>query len=216
MKKQEILNTLLSAKIVAVIRADSEKQAFEITDAVIRGGIRAIEITYTIPNANNLIYSFSQQYDRSKLVIGAGTVLDAVTAREAILSGAQFVVSPSFNEEVAKICNLYSTPYIPGCMTPREVQKALEYGSDIIKAFPADVVGYNFVKSVKGPYPNVKIMVTGGVDQDNILAWKYAGADLIGTGGNLTAGAKNGDYDQITFTAQSYLNKYSETDTVNI
>lgn len=216
MKKQEILNTLLGSKIVAVIRAESEKKAIEISDAVIRGGIKAIEITYTIPNANNVIYSFSQQYNATDVAIGAGTVLDMTTAREAILSGAEFIVSPSFNKDVAKICNLYSIPYIPGCMTPREVQKALEYGSDIIKAFPADVVGYSFVKSIKGPYPNVKIMVTGGVDINNLLAWKYAGADLIGTGSNLTVGAKNNDFDSVTRTTQEYLDRYSERDTVSI
>ena len=139
------------------------------------------------------------------MLLGAGTVLDSETARIAILSGAAYIVSPSFNLETAKLCNRYRVPYIPGCMTINEVITAMEAGADIIKIFPADLFGPKIIKDIKGPLPQAKMMPTGGVDVDNVGEWIKAGAVAVGAGSSLTKGAKTGDYKAITETAKKFI-----------
>lgn len=210
-QKFEYLEHVVNAGVVAVIRGDNADQAIKTVDAVIKGGVTAIELTFTVPQADKVISTLNDKYkNNSKVVVGAGTVLDPTSARIAIISGAKFIVSPSFNAEVAKICNLYEIPYTPGCMTPTEVQAALESGSDLIKMFPGSVVSKNMISAIHGPFPYVNVMPTGGVSLDNMEEWFNAGVTLVGAGSNLTADAKTGNYEAVTEMAKKYHDKLEE------
>lgn len=205
MRKMEILQRIIDTGIVAVVRADSPEKAELISDACIRGGVNAIEITFTVPGADEVIRILRKKFSREELLVGAGTVLDAETARIAILAGAEFVVSPSFNLETAKLCNRYQVPYMPGCMTVTETITAMEAGADIIKVFPGDVYGPRIIKDIKGPLPQASLMPTGGVSLQNVGEWIKAGAIAVGVGSDLTAGARRGDYDEVTRTASLFV-----------
>lgn len=140
MQKYDYLNRLINTGCVAVVRGDDADEAVKTVDAVIAGGVTGIELTFTVPHADKALDELSEKYgDREDVLIGAGTVLDPATARLAIIAGAKFIVSPSFNADVAKICNLYSIPYTPGCFTPTEIQTALEAGVDLVKIGRAHV-----------------------------------------------------------------------------
>ncbi len=211
MKKLNILKKVTECGVVAVVRADSTEEAIRTSEACVKGGIKGIEVTFTVKDADKVIKELTEVYkDSEDVVIGAGTVLDAATARIAILAGADFVVSPCFDEETAKLCNLYQVPYMPGCMTITEMKKALEFGSDIVKLFPGSAFGPDFVKAVKVPLPQVNIMPTGGVSLDNIDQWIKNGCVAVGVGGNLVAPAKTGDYEQVTAYAKQYVKKVKE------
>ncbi|MFS0559318.1 bifunctional 4-hydroxy-2-oxoglutarate aldolase/2-dehydro-3-deoxy-phosphogluconate aldolase [Terribacillus sp. 179-K 1B1 HS] len=219
MRKAEVLAKLTGQAIVAVVRADSKEQAIRISDACIEGGLTGIEVTFTVKDAELVIKQLTAQYrENTDVVIGAGTVLDSTTARLAILAGASFIVSPTFDAETAKLCNLYQVPYLPGCMTIGEIKQAMEAGADIIKLFPGSAFGPSFIKAVKAPLPQANIMPTGGVDLENVGDWLKNGAVAVGVGGNLVAPAATGDYDKITSIAQQYIQKVKEarTDRVNI
>jgi 2-dehydro-3-deoxyphosphogluconate aldolase / (4S)-4-hydroxy-2-oxoglutarate aldolase len=208
MKKLTILSKVTECGVVAVVRADSKEEAVKISEACVRGGIQGIEVTFTVQGADEVIKELASMYkDHSNVVIGAGTVLDSTTARIAILAGAEFVVSPAFDEETAKLCNLYQVPYMPGCMTITEIKRALEAGVDIVKLFPGNAFGPEFVKAVKAPLPQVNIMPTGGVDLDNVEQWIKNGCVAVGVGGNLVAPAKTGEYEKITEYAKQYIAK---------
>lgn len=208
MKKLTILSKVTECGVVAVVRADSKEEAVKISEACVRGGIQGIEVTFTVQGADEVIKELASMYkDHSNVVIGAGTVLDSTTARIAILAGAEFVVSPTFDEETAKLCNLYQVPYMPGCMTITEIKRALEAGVDIVKLFPGNAFGPEFVKAVKAPLPQVNIMPTGGVDLDNVEQWIKNGCVAVGVGGNLVAPAKTGEYEKITEYAKQYVAK---------
>ncbi|MEW9110753.1 bifunctional 2-keto-4-hydroxyglutarate aldolase/2-keto-3-deoxy-6-phosphogluconate aldolase [Cytobacillus gottheilii] len=209
MKKINTLQQIAQSKIVAVIRADSSEEAIQITKACIEGGITCVELTYTIPGVEDAIKSLVSEYkDDSRVVVGAGTVLDETTARLAIMAGSEFVVSPAFSKQVAKLCNLYGIPYMPGCVTINEMQEALTYGTDVIKLFPGSLVGPDYIKAVKAPLPHVNIMPTGGVSLDNIKEWLDNGCVAVGVGGNLVNAAKaDGDYQKVTELARQYVEK---------
>ena len=209
MQKADLLNKLVKSGVVAVIRGDNKEQAIKTVDAVIEGGITAIELTFTVPGADEVISTLTEKYkDNDKVIIGAGTVLEPTSARLAIINGAKFIVSPSFNKEVAKLCNLYCIPYTPGCLTPEEIQTALTYGADLIKVFPGNVAGMGAIKAFKGPFPYINIMPTGGVNLENMEKWFEAGASVVGAGSNLTKDAKDNDYAAVTEMARKYRAKY--------
>ncbi|RAS73263.1 bifunctional 4-hydroxy-2-oxoglutarate aldolase/2-dehydro-3-deoxy-phosphogluconate aldolase [Priestia endophytica] len=206
-----ILSKLSDCGVVAVVRGDSTEEAIRISEACIKGGIKGIEVTFTVQDADTVIKELVSIYDNNdNVIIGAGTVLDAQTARIAILAGAEFIVSPSFDKETAKLCNLYKIPYMPGCMTITEMKTALEYGAGIVKLFPGSAFGPDFVKAVKAPLPQVNIMPTGGVNLENIKEWIQNGCTAVGVGGNLIAPAKTGDFEQITLLARQYVEKVQE------
>ncbi|MCL6573817.1 MAG: bifunctional 2-keto-4-hydroxyglutarate aldolase/2-keto-3-deoxy-6-phosphogluconate aldolase, partial [Bacillus sp. (in: Bacteria)] len=164
MNKQNVLRKITECGVVAVVRANTKEEAVNISEACVKGGIQGIEVTFTVQGADEVIKELVSLYqNNNNVVIGAGTVLDSTTARIAILAGAQFVVSPCFDEQTAKLCNLYQVPYMPGCMTITEMKCALEAGVDIVKLFPGSAFGPEFVKSVKAPLPQLNIMPTGGV-----------------------------------------------------
>ena len=211
MKKLKTLSMLTSNGVVAVIRGKSKEDGIKISEATIAGGITSIEVAYTTPKASEVIEELKETYkDNPEVVIGSGTVLDVVTARLSILAGADFVVSPSFDKEVAEECNLYQIPYMPGCMTITEINAALKTGVDIVKVFPGDIVGSKFIKNVKGPLPHVNLMPTGGVNLENMKEWFDNGVFAVGIGGNLTTGLVDNNYEIVTENAQKYIAKLKE------
>ncbi|AGK99552.1 bifunctional 4-hydroxy-2-oxoglutarate aldolase/2-dehydro-3-deoxy-phosphogluconate aldolase [Clostridium pasteurianum] len=206
----EKFNTLARIEevgVVAVVRAESEDEAVKISKACIEGGISAIEVTFTVPGADKVITSLKNKFSKEELIVGAGTVLDSETARIAILAGAQYIVSPGFDLESAKLCNRYQIPYMAGCMTITEMIKALEAGTDIIKLFPGSAFGPSMVKNVKAPLPQIPIMPTGGVSLENVDQWIKNGCIAVGVGGQLIEGAKTGNYELITETAKKFVEK---------
>ena len=210
MDKEKVLTKLTGAGLVAVVRANSADEAIRISDACLEGGCPSIELTFTVPGAHKVIEELAKRYSNGEMLLGAGTVLDSETARIAILSGANYVVSPGFNLQAAKLCNRYRIPYMPGCITITEVLTAMEAGADIIKIFPADLFGPKIIKDIKGPLPHAKMMPTGGVENFNVHEWIKAGAVAVGAGSSLTAGAKSGDYAKITATAKEFIAKIKE------
>jgi len=204
-KKIELIAKLGKEKIVAVIRAESEEQGFKVIDAVKKGGIKFLEVTLTVPGAIDIIKELVKRYKNEDVYIGAGTVLDPETARAAILAGAGYVVSPCFSPDVMKVCNRYRVPVMPGAQTIKEIVACLEMGADVIKIFPGDVYSPNIIKSFKGPLPQAQFMPTGGVSVSNVKDWLAAGAYAVGTGSNLTAGAKTGNFDAVTEEAKRFV-----------
>lgn len=198
MDKTEILARLQACGVVAVVRADSAEQAIKIADACIEGGVKGIEITYTVPGASEIIAELAKKYSPDQMIIGAGTVLDPQTARAAILAGANYIVSPCLNVETVKLCLRYQIACMAGAMTIKEAVDCMEAGSDIVKIFPGNLFGPAIIKAIKGPLPQMKMMPTGGVNADNAAEWIKAGAVAVGAGSDLTAGAKTGDYMSIT------------------
>ncbi|RSK53263.1 bifunctional 2-keto-4-hydroxyglutarate aldolase/2-keto-3-deoxy-6-phosphogluconate aldolase [Bacillus canaveralius] len=208
-KKWDVLKRINDSGLVVVVRADNANEAKKITEACLKGGAAAIEITYTVPGATKVIEELAKEY-KKEIIIGAGTVLDPETARIAVLSGAEYVVSPYLNEETLKLCNRYQVPCMPGVMTVEGVVKAMELGADILKVFPGEAFGPNIIKAIKGPLPQVSLMPTGGVSIDNVEQWIKAGAVAVGAGGSLTASANTGDYTTITTLAEQFVEKIKE------
>ena len=196
--------------MVAVVRAENGEKAKRIADACLEGGVPAIELTFTVPMAHKVIEDLAKEYSGGEMILGAGTVMDSETARIAILSGAQYIVSPYFNAETVRLCNRYRVPCMPGAMTIKEVVEAMESGADIVKVFPGEAFGPKILKAIKGPVPQAKMMPTGGVDLSNVGEWIKAGAVAVGAGGSLTKGAKTGDYKAITETAKEFIAKVKE------
>lgn len=205
MKRLETIRNISDYGIVAVIRATSKEDGIKIVDAVKKGGIKALEITMTVPGAVDIIKELSQIYKDEDVLIGAGTVLDPETARTCILAGAKYIVSPSLNIDTVKLCNRYRIPIMPGVMTVKEAIEALELGVEIIKVFPGNAFGPSIIKAFKGPLPQANFMPTGGVSLDNVKDWIKAGAVAVGTGGDLTKGAKDGNYEMVTQTAAKFV-----------
>lgn len=205
MKRIQVVQRITECGVVAVIRAESKEQAIKIIDAVKKGGIKALEITMTVPGAVEIIKEISEIYKNEDLIIGAGTVLDPETARACILAGAEFIVSPYFDAETVKLCNRYRIAVMPGIMTVKEAVEALEYGVEVLKVFPGNAYGPSIISSFKGPLPQANFMPTGGVNLDNIKDWVSAGAVAVGTGSDLTKGAKTGDYELVTETAAKFV-----------
>lgn len=210
MKKWNVLKKITDSGLVVVVRAENAEEAKRITEACLEGGAAAIEITYTVPGASRVIEELANYYKSGEIIIGAGTVLDPETARIAILSGAQYVVSPALNEDTLKLCNRYQIPCMPGVMTVADVIKAMELGADILKVFPGEAFGPKIIKAISGPLPQATMMPTGGVSVDNVAEWIKAGAAAVGAGGSLIAGAKTGDFASITRLAKEFVTKIKE------
>jgi 2-dehydro-3-deoxyphosphogluconate aldolase / (4S)-4-hydroxy-2-oxoglutarate aldolase len=199
--KIEVLNKLADSKVVAVVRGRTAEEAIDISAAALEGGFQAIELTYTTPDVAKVFEAVRSEGG----LIGAGTVLDPETARHAILNGASFIVSPNFNRDIAVICNRYSVPYLPGCMTISEIVSALESGADIVKLFPANRFDPSFIGAVNGPLPQVRIMPTGGVNLQNIGSWLKAGAVAAGIGSDLNKAYQSGGKAAVTELCRKYI-----------
>ena len=173
---------------LAIVREEKLNRACEIVEGCIKGGITVVEMSYTLNNAGEIIQGLNKKYGEA-LCVWAGTVLDSETARHAILHGAQFVISPNYNEDVAKICNRYQIPYAPGCTSLTESVEALSLGAAFIKAFPiSDFYGPKLVKVFKTPIPDMPVLASGGINLENLHVWLENGVDVCGFGGLLTKG----------------------------
>ena len=155
MDKETVLQKIQEVGLVAVVRATSAEQAKRITDACIEGGVAAIEMTFTVPYAHKVIEEVAKAYDPKDIILGAGTVMDSETARIAILSGANYIVSPYFDPETVRLCNRYRVAGMPGCTTIKEVVNAMEAGADIIKVFPGEAFGPKIIKAIRAPFPRL-------------------------------------------------------------
>ncbi len=210
MDKETIISKITECGLVAVVRAESSEQGLKIAEACAKAGVAGIEITFTVPGAADVIKDCVKKFKSGEIIIGAGTVMDPETARVAILSGAQYVVSPYLNREMVKLCNRYRVSVMPGAMTIKEIIESMEAGADIVKIFPGELFGPGIIKAVRGPIPYAKMMPTGGVSLDNVEEWIKAGAVAVGVGGKLTEGAKTGNYELITKTAEQFIAKIKE------
>jgi 2-dehydro-3-deoxyphosphogluconate aldolase/(4S)-4-hydroxy-2-oxoglutarate aldolase len=176
-----LVTDLEAAGVVAIVRMSDPRQARAAADAILEGGVRALEITMTVPGAVDLIRQLAAALPAG-CILGAGTVVDAVTVARVLDAGAQFVVSPVFRREVIDACHARGAAVMPGCFTPTEILDAWDAGADIVKVFPATTLGPTYLKDVHGPLPEVKLMPTGGVTIDNAGDWIRAGAAAVGVG----------------------------------
>lgn len=204
--KLQVLARMRNTGIVPVLRADSEAEALALVDAIAAGGVDVLEITMTVPGAVRLLGRLVRE--RSDLLLGAGTVLDPETARQCILQGAQFIVSPALNLATIELCHRYAVAVLPGALTPTEIVTAWQAGADVIKVFPANAMGgANYLRSLKGPLPQVDMIPTGGVSLDTAGDFLRAGALALGVGADLvsTKALHSGDAASITAKARQYL-----------
>lgn len=185
MEKQENLQIIIDSGVIAVIRGMEVDKVVNIVDALLEGGVKALEITLNSPGAIDLIEEVSERVKDTDAIVGAGTVLDGETARAAILAGAEFVFAPNLNQDVIEVCNRYGKVVIPGVMTPTEIVNAYQAGADLVKIFPAGVMGPKYIKSVKGPLNHIPMMPTGGVGLDNAADFIEAGVVALGVGSAL-------------------------------
>ena len=204
--KEQMLSAVAEAGVVAVIRAKSKEQLVDITQALLDGGVPAIEVTMSTPKAIAGIEMLADKFGDSA-VVGVGTVLDASTARDAIAAGAQFVVSPVLNPEIIATTKRYGKISIPGAFTPTEILTAWTAGADVVKVFPATILGPGYFKDILAPMPQLKLTPTGGVDMKNAGDWIKAGAQFVGAGSSLVtkdAMAKD-DWASITANAKAFV-----------
>jgi len=207
MTKEQILSAITEIGIVPVVRTSSAESAIKAIDAICRGGIRAAEITMTVPGALRALEKVADQFG-DKLVLGAGTVLDTETARACMLAGAEFLVAPGLKLSVIEIAKRYSKVICPGALTPTEVLAAWEAGSDIVKIFPCgNVGGPKYMKALRGPFPHIEMIPTGGVNLETAGDFLKAGACAVAVGGELVDAKiiREGRYDVIEERARQYL-----------
>lgn len=210
MKREEVLGRVKEAGVVAVVRGNSKEQGLKIVEAAVKGGIKVMELTMTVPNPVDFLKEVVEQYKDTDIIVGAGTVLDSETARACILAGAQFIVSPSLDVDTLKLCNRYKVCVMPGVMSVKDAITAMEYGVDVVKIFPANLYGPSVISSFKEPLPQGDFMPTGGVTVENLNEWFKAGAVVVGTGGSLTKGAATGNYDAVEKEARRFMDAYRE------
>jgi 2-dehydro-3-deoxyphosphogluconate aldolase/(4S)-4-hydroxy-2-oxoglutarate aldolase len=204
---QEILSFMTEIGIVPVVRTTSAESAIKAIEAIYRGGVRSAEITMTVPGAVKALEKIADQFG-DRIMLGAGTVLDPETARICMLAGAQFFVTPSLNLQTIEMAKRYSKVICPGALTPTEVVTAWQAGADVVKVFPADAVGGpKYIKALKGPFPQIKTVPTGGVNLETAGEFLKAGASAVAVGGELVNAKliKEGRYDRIEELAREYL-----------
>lgn len=207
MDKAAIVKQIEDLGLVPVVRASSADEAMQAIDAIKAGGVNVLEITMTVPGAIKVIEKVADKYG-SEVLVGAGTVLDPETARACLLAGAQFIVSPALNLATIAMCHRYSAPVCPGVLTPTEVITAWSAGVDFVKVFPCGSVGgASYVKNLKGPFPQVKIIPTGGVSLKTAADFIKAGASALGVGTDLVdvKAIREGNPQLVTTRAQQFL-----------
>lgn len=206
-KKHEVLASLRSSGVVAIIRTDNPSDLAAVARALGAGGVKFVEITMTVPGALEIIRDAVAQLKDTDVFIGAGTVLDAQTARAAIIAGSQFIVSPGCDPDTVKLCNTYGVAVMPGALTPHEILQAWKCGADVVKVFPADIGGPDYIKTIKEPLPQVELLPTKGINFDTAASYIKAGAIAVGAGSNLVNKAliTAKDYKQITENAKRLI-----------
>src|SRR5690242_19107275 len=206
MSKESQLRLVLDGGIVAVVRSPDSQQLVEVARALADGGVTVVEITMSVPDALDVVRQVRQALG-DRLLLGAGTILDPEIARAALLAGAEYVVAPTVNLDVIRLCQRYDKLVMPGAFTPTEILTAWEAGADIVKVFPAEVVGPAFFKALRGPLPQVRLMPTGGVDLTTAADFLRAGACCLGVGGQLVEprAVAEGNFDRIRDLARQYV-----------
>ena len=212
MPKDVALTRVLESGLVAILRSQSAENLADVAEALSVGGVDVIEVTFTVPGAPRILEEVADRLG-DKILLGAGTVLDSETARTALLAGAEFIVSPTVNLDVIRLCRRYDKAVMPGALTPTEVLSAWEAGADIVKVFPSDVTGPGYLKALKGPLPQIRLLPTGGVNLQTAGDFLRAGACALGVGGAL-APAKAiaaGDTDRIESLARQFVDVVRKT-----
>jgi len=207
MDKTKIMQHMRELGLVPVLRASSAQEAITIADAIMAGGVNILEVTMTVPGAIRVIEQLANHHG-SSLLLGAGTVLDPETARNCILAGAQFVVSPALDLGTIELCRRYSVPILPGALTPTEIVTAWQAGADVVKVFPCSALGgAKYLKALQGPLPQIQLIPTGGVSLATAEEFLAAGAFALGVGGDLVdaRAAREGRTSVITENAQKYV-----------
>ena len=206
MSKETHLRQVLDSGIVAVVRSPDSQLLVDAVRALADGGVTVVEITLSVPNALDVLRQVGQALG-DRLLLGAGTVLDPESGRAALLAGAEYLVAPTVNLDVIRLCRRYDKLVMPGAFTPTEIVTAWEAGADVVKVFPADVVGPAFFKALRGPLPQVRLMPTGGVDLTTAAAFLKAGACCLGVGGQLVEpkAVAERNFDRIPELARQYI-----------
>lgn len=206
MSRADDLQRVLDLGLVAIIRAPSADQLVDVARALVGGGINIIEVTFTVPDAVQVLRDVRAALG-DDVLLGAGSVLDSETARTALLAGAEYIVSPVVNVDVIRLCHRYDKLVMPGAFTPTEVLTAWEAGADVVKIFPSDVGGAAHLKALKGPLPQIRMMPTGGVTLDTLPGFVKAGACAVGLGGALVEkdALAEGNMDRIRTLAGEYV-----------
>ena len=184
MEREKITKWISDNKVLAVVRLKETDRLLKVIEALMKGGVKGIELTMTIPNAMKAIELTAREFDND-IMLGVGSVIDDKTALTAIDAGAQFVVSPIYKPDIVKRVKSADKVVIPGCFSPTEIQNAYENGADFVKIFPADNLGMSFIKSIKAPLPHLNIIPTGGITLDNAIDWINHGASAVGIGSTL-------------------------------
>lgn len=204
MDKHTVFQGILERGTVGIVRADTPEAALQIAEACIAGGVTALEVAFTTPDTLGVLRALRERHGDGVL-LGAGTVLDAETARAAILAGAQFIISPGVNVDTITLCQRYQVLAMPGAMTPTEIVTALQAGADIVKVFPAEMFGPAYIKALRAPLPQAPLMPTGGVTVENLAEWFASGAVAVGIGSSLSGPGAKGDYAAVTARAQAFV-----------
>jgi 2-dehydro-3-deoxyphosphogluconate aldolase/(4S)-4-hydroxy-2-oxoglutarate aldolase len=206
MSKETHLRQILDCGIVAVVRSPDSQQLVEVVRALADGGVTVVEITMTVPDALGVLRQVRQTLG-DRVLLGAGTILDPETARAALLAGAEYLVAPTLNLDVIRLCQRYSKLVMPGAFTPTEILTAWEAGADIVKVFPAEVVGPAFFKAMRGPLPQIRLMPTGGVDLITAADFLRAGACCLGLGSQLVEprAVSERNFERIRDLARQYV-----------
>lgn len=204
---QKIAEAIRREKLIVVVRGNTPEEALKTAEACIAGGVKLIEITFTVPNASDVILALCKKYENTDVFLGAGTVMDDNMASEAINNGAKFIVSPDFNCDVNSVCKRHKIMYMPGVFTPTEIATVIRAECTILKLFPGGILKPIGLKTLKGPFPYAEFMVTGGVSLDNVDEWFDAGAIAVGVGSNLTYKSKNKDFEGVEIEARRWVDK---------
>jgi len=212
MSREQQLSRVTDSGIVAVIRAPSGELLADVAEALLSGGVEVMEVTFTVPGAVRVLEKVADRLG-DRVLLGAGTVLDSETARIAILAGAEFIVSPSTDLDVIRLCRRYDKIVMPGALTPTEVVAAWQAGADIVKIFPSDLGGPRYLKALRAPLPQVRLMPTGGVDLETAADFLRAGACTLGVGGSLveSKAVASGDMNRIESLAREFVKIVKET-----
>ncbi|MEZ4519524.1 MAG: bifunctional 4-hydroxy-2-oxoglutarate aldolase/2-dehydro-3-deoxy-phosphogluconate aldolase [Chloroflexota bacterium] len=206
MNKQQVLDRIQDLGVLAVIRGPSPELTLEMVGALAAGGVSGIEITYTTPNAAEVVRTLDERFG-DDILLGMGTLTKPEQAAEAQQAGAKFLVSPMIEESLVKAMVSTGLPIMVGALTPTEIFQAHQLGSDVVKLFPGSAVGPGYVKAIHGPFPNIPLMPTGGVSEDNLADWFKAGVFAVGAGSQLSPAklAKEGRFDEITAIAEKFV-----------
>jgi 2-dehydro-3-deoxyphosphogluconate aldolase/(4S)-4-hydroxy-2-oxoglutarate aldolase len=206
MSRIEDLNRVLQTGIVAILRVPTSDQLASVARALFEGGIDVIEVTFTVPSALEILAAVKKDLG-NRVLLGMGTVLDPESARAALLAGAEFIVSPSLNLDVIRLCHRYDKVVMPGAFTPTEILAAWEAGADVVKVFPSDAVGPSYLKALRGPFPQIRLMPTGGVNLETLPAFIKAGACAVGVGGSVVEpqAIRDGNFARLRELAAQYV-----------